>query len=523
MKLSAHQIIRRLSRRDFIRATSLFSFSTLALRRGYGFQTNPVFEQNPFTLGVASGDPTPDGFVLWTRLAPDPLGGGGLGPEPIRVRWEVAADEGMREIVQQGEATATIDLAHSVHVEPQGLKANRPYWYRFHAGDATSPVGKTATLPNIDEAVDKFCFAFASCQHYEHGYYHAYADMLNQNLDLIIHLGDYIYEGAGTQGKVRSVPGKELNSLASYRDRFAIYKSDENLQAAHAHCPWIVTWDDHEFDNNYAADQSEEADVDPVEFLARRARAYQAYYEHMPLRAAQIPRGANLQLYRTVNIGKLLSFQVLDTRQYRTPQPCGDHNKPPCDGVFDPSATLLGSEQEAWLQSQLSKSESQWNVLAQQIMMGRVDRDPGDGIRWSMDQWAGYHEPRTRLLKWLESNKTSNPVVLTGDIHSNWVNDLKVDFDDESASTVATEFVGTSISSGGEGIDRREDADGVYRDNAFVKFYNGDRGYVACEIDKNEWHSDYRVVKSVTSIESECFSRAKFVVENAKPGAVRSS
>ncbi len=522
MKLSVREVFRRLDRRSFLQATAMLGVSHLALRRVSFANQNPSFSSDPFTLGVASGDPTADGFVLWTRLAPDPLHDGGMPPEAIQVRWEIATDDAMRNIVQSGDATATAELAHSVHVEPRGLQPNRPYWYRFQAGDASSVIARTATLPSENSAVDRFRFAFASCQHYEAGYYHAYADMLTQNLDMIVHLGDYIYEGAGTKGKVREVPGKEIYSINDYRNRYAVYKSDEDLKAAHALCPWLITWDDHEFDNNYAADHSEEPNIDVADFLQRRTAAYQAFYEHMPLRAAQLPSGPNLNLYRSCDIGDLISFQVLDTRQYRTPQPCGDGNKQPCEQVFSPEATLLGYAQESWLQTQLSNSKCQWNVLAQQVMMGRVDRNPTEAVAWSMDQWAGYDVARRRLLDWIDHQKISNPVVLTGDIHCNWVNDLKVDFDDPKARTVATEFVGTSITSGGDGPAERKDHDGVRRDNPFVKFYNGERGYVACEVRTDGWDSDYRVVKSVQAPESECLSRAHFFIEPDRPGAVRS-
>ncbi len=521
MKTSSLQLIRRLDRRDFLQVASAFSLAGLAARPALGIVRNANFAVDPFTLGVASGDPSDDGFVLWTRLAPDPLNGGGMNPEAVQVRWEVATDDAMQTIVQQGEVTASADWAHSIHVEVAGLKPNRPYWYRFTAGDAISPVGRARTAPSRDAAIDKLRFSFASCQHYETGYYYAYRDMIAEEQDLIVHLGDYIYEGAMQKGRLRAHIGGEIDSLEEYRNRYALYKSDPDLKAAHAHCPWLVTWDDHEFDNNYANDHSEKSDVDPVDFLQRRARAYKAYYEHMPLRKSQLPSGPNLQLYRSVAFGNLAEFQVLDTRQYRTPQPCGDGNKPLCDEVFSKDATLLGSSQENWLTTGLSKSTAKWNVLAQQIMMGRVDRNPEEGVAMSMDQWAGYDVPRTRLLSWLRDHQISNPVVLTGDIHSNWVNDLKPNFDNVHEQPVATEFVGTSISSGGDGAQTRKDTAGVLRDNPFVKFYNAERGYVRCTLTPKQWESDYRVVTSVTQPTFEALSRAKFVVEAGKAGATQ--
>ncbi|MFP6762052.1 MAG: alkaline phosphatase D family protein, partial [Planctomycetaceae bacterium] len=238
-------------------------------------------------------------------------------------------------------------------------------------------------------------------------------------------------------------------------------------------------------------------------------------------RAASVPTGPFLQLYRSLPFGKLLEFQVLDTRQYRTDQPCGDGNKPPCDGVFAQNATLLGERQEKWLMQTLRESPATWNILAQQIMMARVDRDPKSGIAWSMDQWAGYEAPRKRLLNFFKQQKISNPVVLTGDIHTNWVNDLKVDFDDEQSTAVATEFVGTSISSGGNGSEKRGDTDGVLRDNPFVRFYNAERGYVRCQVTPATWQSDYRVVDNVMTQQSNCLTRATFAVEAGRAGAER--
>ena len=480
-----------------------------------------AFASDPFQLGVASGEPAPTGVVLWTRLAPDPLNGGGMPAEPVEVTWEIARDEAFREIVRDGSATAAPDLAHSVHVEAEGLEPDRWYWYRFHAGDATSPVGRTRTAPAPDALPGAIRFAFASCQHYESGLFTAYEHMAREDLDLVVHLGDYIYEGARRENALRQHIGGELQTLEDYRNRHAQYKTDEHLRATHAAFPWLVTWDDHEFDNNCAGAISEQRNVSPEEFLQRRAAAYQAYYEHMPLRKPAKPQGPDMRLYRGVPFGRLVDFAVLDTRQYRTDQPCGDGNKPPCDGVFNPSATLLGDEQERWLFERLAESPARWNVLAQQVMMARVDRMPGPITAWSMDQWAGYDAARKRLLEFVRDREISNPVVLTGDIHTNWVNDLKVDFDAPESPTVTTEFVGTSISSGGNGSQTRRDTEGVLADNPFVKFYNAERGYVSCEITPDRWTSHYQVFEDIQQPGAPKITRASFVVENGRPGAER--
>lgn len=477
-------------------------------------------KSNPFTLGVASGDPLPDGFVLWTRLAPEPLAdGGGMGKDNVEVKWEVAADDGFKRIVAHGTAIASPELAHSVHIEVPGLEPNRWYFYRFLAGDATSPTGRARTAPKPGDLLQKLRFAFASCQHWETGLYTAYQHMAREDLDLIAHLGDYIYEGAAkAQSPIRQHNSVEIETLHQYRNRHALYKTDEHLQAAHAKCPWLVTWDDHEFDNNCARDVSEEAHVKPIDFLARRARAYQAYYEHMPLRAAQLPKGPHMKLYRSVDFGGLANFAILDTRQYRSDQPCGDGNKPQCPAALDPRQTLLGESQEQWLYKTLDASSAKWNVITQQVMMALADRKAGEEETYSMDQWPGYEANRQRVLKYFASKPDLNPVVLTGDIHTNWVNDLQVDSRNRKSPTVATEFVGTSISSGGNGKPN-DGTPAMMAENPFVKYWSAERGYVSCEVTPKSWTSRYQAVPEVTLPDGPVVTRKTFIVEHGTPGA----
>jgi len=513
-----------LPRRSFLIASASLAAAAVWADRSLGLlRQAPKFKSNPFTLGVASGDPTPSGAILWTRLAPDPLNGGGMPDEAIEVSWQVAEDDQMRKVVAQGVTVASPAWAHSVHVELTGLKPARPYWYQFKAGSETSPIGRTQTTPAADAAPRSFKFAFASCNNYEDGLFTAFEHMLREELDLVVHLGDYIYEGGQKEKSVRKHNSKEIKTLEEYRNRFALYKSDPALQAVHAAFPWIVTWDDHEFDNNCAGANSEEKNVNREDFLIRRAAAYKAYYEHMPIPRLALPSGPDMKLYRRLGYGNLAEFSVLDTRQYRTKQPCGDGNKPPCEDCYDPAATLLGAEQERWLLDGLSRSTAKWNVLAQQVMMARVDRKPGEIVNYSMDQWPGYETNRRRILRQLVERKIANPVVLTGDIHTNWVNDLQVDFDGADPKTVATEFVGTSISSGGDGKETRPDTAGVLADNPFVKFYNAERGYVSCEVTPEHWRSDYRVVEYVTRPGAPRVTRASFVVESGKAGAQKVS
>jgi len=507
----------RASRRSFLITTTSLAAAALWADRAVGVtRTNVALADHPFQLGVASGDPAPDGFVIWTRLAPKPLEGGGMPADPVEVAWQVAEDEGMTKIVREGKTIASPDFAHSVHVEVEGLRPAREYFYQFKAAGDTSPKGRTRTAPAADVMADKLRFAFASCQHWEAGLFTAYEHMLKEDLDLVVHLGDYIYEGQGKDGGVRKHVGPYLKSIEDYRNRHAQYKTDAHLQAMHAAAPWIVAWDDHEVQNNYANDISQ--NNDPREaFLEQRARAYQAYYEHMPLRRAALPKGPEMQLYRRLGYGQLADFFVLDTRQYRSDQPCGDGNKPACPEAYDANRTLLGEKQRTWLFDQVNKPTGKWNVLAQQVMMARADRTSGEGITFSMDQWPGYEADRRRVLKYLHEHKTRNAVVLTGDIHSNWANELLVDFDDLGGKPVAVEFVGTSISSGGDGTAFPKSQATLLEENPFVKFYNAERGYVRCDVTPREWRTDYRGVEYVSKPGAPLVTRASFVVEDGQP------
>lgn len=510
---------RFLDRRSFLQtAASGLLLPSLAQPLSGAIQKQVKFSESPFQLGVASGEPAIDGFVIWTRLAPKPLEGGGMPNALIEVLWEVAEDDQFSRIAQSGSTIATPQLAHSAHVELLGLKPDRWYWYRFKVGNEVSPIGKARTFPEANAEPKQLRFAFASCQHFEDGYYAAYANMLKESLDLIIHLGDYIYEGKAAQGKVRQHIGPELHTLEDYRTRYAQYKTDPDLQAAHAACPWLVTWDDHEFDNNYAGLISEESNVNPYAFLGRRANAYQAFYEHMPLRRRSLPKGHELVLYRKVKFGRLAEFFLLDTRQYRTDQANDDGLKPLTGKVLDPTATILGSRQKQWLLSSLLQSQSLWNVMPQQVLMSRVDRLPGEEEGFPMDKWAGYDFERQSLMDFLSQRKIPNPIVLTGDIHSNFAIDLKQNHDDLNSPTVGVEFVGTSISSGGNGSQKLSYTDGMLAENPFIKFHNAERGYVSCTVTQGEWQSDYLVVEDVTRRDSPLAKRASFVVEEGKPG-----
>lgn len=518
-----------ISRRMFLSySAALMALPSLATR-ATAADRKVSFADNPFTLGVASGDPDSTSVVLWTKLATAPLeADGGMKPEAIGVAWEVAEDESMKKIVAKGTTPAAPAFGHSVHVEVNGLKPDRWYWYRFMAGDAVSPIGRTRTFPAAAVMPEKLRFAFASCQHYETGYYTAYEQMAKDDLDLVIHLGDYIYEGPAREGLVRShngPPKGKITTLADFRQRHMLYRSDKLLHGMHAQCPWLVTWDDHEFENNYAGEVQEEkkknspARMNPAEFLVKRAAAYRAYYEMMPLRARSLPKGPNMELYRSVSYGQLAELFVLDTRQYRTDQPNGDGHKRLNEAALSKSNSLLGKHQRSWLEAGLASSTKTWNVLAQQVMMGLVGRGKRDEPNYSMDQWPGAANERIELMKFIADSKTSNPIVLTGDIHSNWVNNLRVDDRDPTTPVVATELVGTSISSGGNGSQDTKAQDEIRANNPCVQFHNRERGYVRCNMTPNLLSCDYVVVENVIQPGCEAVTRAKFAIEAGKPGA----
>jgi alkaline phosphatase D len=482
---------------------------------------NARFASNPFSLGVASGEPWPTGFVIWTRLTPDPLEGGGMTNDTVEVRWEVAEDDSFKQIVRSGVALATPQLAHSVHVELDGLADNRWYFYRFHAADATSSVGRSRTMPVAEKLAERLKFSFVSCQHYEQGLYTGYEHMANEELDLVVHLGDYIYEGATNKEAIRQHVGGKLLTLADYRNRYAQYRTDPLLARMHAQCPWLVTWDDHEVEDNWAAGISQRRDVDPAAFLELRANAFQAYYEMMPLRSASVPRGPDMKIYRTISFGRLATFQVLDTRQYRTDQPHDARQSDLTEEALNPKNTLLGANQAGWLKSQLLKSTARWNILAQQVMMGMVDNTAGEDKRYSMDQWCSAAFERMKLVEFLADRKISNPVVLTGDIHSSWANELRIDDRNADAPVVATEFVGSSIASSGNGPKEVKDLDKLLAENPCVKFHDRQRGYVTCTITPDRWQSDFRVIDEVLKPGGNVSTAASFVIEAGVPAIRR--
>lgn len=517
---------RRIDRRRLLAGGALIAGGVVLGAAGWGrarwrapasVLTTPPLPEDPFTLGVASGDPLSDGVVLWTRLAPEPLAGGGMPRADVPVRWEVAADPRFRRPVRRGRAIARARDAHSVHVDVRGLAPGRPYWYRFRVGRHVSPTGRTRTAPPPGRDVP-VRFAFASCQSWPSGYYNAYAGMAAEDLDVVLYLGDYIYEG-GPGGPVRQHNSPEVTDLAGYRTRYALYRTDPDLQEAHRRFCWIVTWDDHEVENDYAGLVPEPGP--PQDFPARRAAAYRAWWEHQPIRLAP-PRGPDLRIYRTFAYGRGCRFLVLDTRQYRSDQTCGIDPftfGPRCADAEDPARTLTGETQERWLRDRLRRSGARWNVVGQQVMVGPVNflPDAPDGI-WNHDQWDGYLPARRRFIRALAEAR-GDALVVTGDIHSSWVNDLHAEPDDPDSPKVATELVGTSISSSFPAQLAGLAAEAARRQPTVRYFEPTRRGYVRVRLDRREARADYRTVASVTERGVPTETTASFRVAAGRPGA----
>ncbi|MFC8394361.1 alkaline phosphatase D family protein [Streptomyces sp. NPDC057238] len=467
-----------------------------------------------FSLGVASGDPLPDGIVLWTRLAPDPLNGGGMPGRTVAVEWQIALDARFRKVVRRGTAQARPTYGHSVHVDVRGLRPDTTYWFRFRAGGQLSRVGRTRTAPAPHSSGGRLKVALASCQNWQQGYFTPYADMLDQDPDVVVFVGDYIYESTPSATGVRRHEGTgEPYNLTQYRNRYAQYRSDPDLAAMHANAPFVVTFDDHEVDNDFAGEIPQDPDKqahDP--FTARLTAAYQAYYEHMPVRATAVPDGPHIRMYRRLEFGRLARLNVLDTRQYRSDQATSQ------EGAQDPSLTMLGAAQKRWLVDGLRHSPARWNLIASQIMMAETDLRIGEGKLWYYDAWDGYQAERNELLR--EFRRVSNPVVLTGDRHLTMISDLKADFADPGSAVVGAEFVGTSISSNGDQDHAafRAQWDPRRADNPHWKLLDAHRGYHLFDIRRDGIDARVRVVDTVVKPRATPSTLARLRVEAGRPG-----
>jgi alkaline phosphatase D len=527
------------TRRRFLRLagrTIAGAVAAPALTRSAGIFCARWPASDPFSLGVAAGDPSPDGFVIWTRLAPDPLSADPAAPGGIEggdrsVGYEIASDDSMRSIVQRGTCSAEAAFAHSVHLEVSGLAAGRPYWYRFTSGDAQSSIGRALTAPAPGTKLERLRFACASCSNYESGYFAAYRHLAAEQPDLVLFLGDYIYEYLDThRPTVRThSDGVEATTLTTYRNRYAQYRTDPDLQRVHACAPALITWDDHEVQNDYANEWSQDF-ADPQQFLKRRAAAYQAFYEHMPLRPSlSHPNGAALRLYDRFAFGDLVELSLLDGRQYRSREACyrapdhgGGHveTDASCPERLDPARSMIGAAQEAWLAEGLARSNARWNVLAQDVMMAQLrERQPDGASAFWTDDWNGYPANRRRLLRQLHETRARNPVVLGGDIHSFWANDLKLDFDDPRSPTVASELIGTSITSHPPPYEKFA---AYLADNPHVRFFDSRwRGYLSIEVTPDRLTSRCQIISNAVDPAASLSTLATFVVEAGNPGVVR--
>lgn len=497
----------RLSRRGFLGAAAAAGVLAAA-GRGNGaahaagttrWPTTPSLTTDPFTLGVASGDPLDDAVVLWTRLAPDPLvAGGGMPNGDVEVAWELLDDERDR-VVDSGTALAAADLGHSVHVDARGLDPDRDYRYRFMVGDYETPPARTRTAPARGRG-RRLRMGQVSCQMFDRGYYTAYADLAaDEDLDLVVHCGDYIYESA-SGGDVRADPLPVAKTIDDYRARYALYRSDADLRAAHERCPWVVTWDDHEVEDNYhgTAAKSTSTTPDPSDFAARRAAAYRAWWEHMPVRFDP-PDGPDLRIHRRLRWGRPADLVVLDTRQYRSDQVCveGSDIGPRCDAALEDDFTMLGARQERWLDRQLRAVDGNWTVLVQGVSVMQWRFAPGNAV-WNLDGWDGYPVARDRLMASLVDADAPNPVVLTGDVHSSWVGSLAEDFDDASARPVGTEHIAPGVTSPSAGL-LRDAIPAVLDNSPHVRWAEAEhRGWVRHDVTPDEWRTEYRFVDDVT-------------------------
>lgn len=512
------------SRRSFIAATGVTALAAPAIVRA-----RTLFRDYPFGMGVAAGDPASDGFVIWTKIAPQPLEPhGGMALAPVEVEWQVATDGSFRTIVQSGTAIARPEVGHSVHVELTGLEPDRPYHYRFVVEGERSLNGRARTLPAPGASPAAVRFGVAGCQNYEDGYFGAYRHLAaEQNLAFVYHYGDFIYEyrqdyrftGGLPSRPVRQHAYRNLIDVADYRIAYAQQLQDIDLQAARAMHVFLSSFDDHEINNNWVSDidnwtlsDGASPDAAPAEiFMLRKQAALQAWYEHMPVRRALLPRGGMVALNRELRYGQLLSMQLLDTRQYRSDQPCRDGFQPICPEVTAAGRTVLGAEQETWLARNL-QHRAGWYVMAQQIMMMSLDRrrraEEQERIL-NMDSWAGYEQARQQMVGRLAG--LNNIVVLTGDEHQNIAGGLEY-----RDRIIGNEFVATSISSGGDGSDVRPGSDQFLSNNPELRFVNDQRGYLTCDVTAEAWQTNFMVVDRVTTPTNTLSKRATATIASGE-------
>lgn len=490
---------------------------------------------DPFALGVASGDPWPDGFVIWTRIAKDPLavdGKGGL-TGPVEVRYVVAEDQAMKSVVRKGAVRADSAYGHSVHVDLTGLQSGRDYFYRFEALGAQSPVGRARTAPALGAKVDRLKLAFASCAHYEVGFFSAYRHMAEEHPDVVFFLGDYIYEYSYMGARQAELPRQhdykpDLMTLPQYRNRYALHKLDPDLQALHAAATQVATWDDHEVQNDYSGTWSNDPKDSAAAFEIRRRAAYQAFWEHMPLRRSKAPHLRDMRIYDRYRFGDLAEITLPDERQYRTIQPCPvtdpgketrrGHVAPlSCPDLEADNRTMLGFEQERWMYEGFRNPHAKWNIIAQQLLVAPLDQVAPDN-QWGRftEGWSGYGANRRRMVSAMDMANLKNAVFFGGDMHCFMTTDIKANDLDQKSRTVAAEFVGTSISSDAPNA-------ALVRNmqyNPHVRLFEGRyRGYMTADVTPGKIDVSYRVISDRTKRDATVSTFKTYVVEDGKVGA----
>lgn len=514
-----------ISRRSLL--TGLASSAAVAPFIGRSWaQSAPRFKTDPFALGVASGDPDANSIVLWTRLAPSPLEPrGGMPSDAVGVAWEIAEDDKMQRVVRRGTTDALPAEGHSLHVVAEGLTPDRPYWYRFMSGGAESRIGRTRTLPARGTLPERYRMAVASCQRIEHGFFTAWGDIAKADLDLVFHAGDYLYEYALTAEAMATrmpfaVPDNaraKVSDLAAYRTRYALYKLDPDLAAAHAAHPFVVSFDDHEVVNNWGG-MSGPAKMSDRDFLRLRAAAFQAFYENSPVRPSVRPRGSDITMYRSFDVGGLLRLAVLDTRQFRSMPPCGKAETRRCDERLAPHRSMIGNDQERWLLDLFARRDTAWTVLGNQVQMMQVRHKEAAQDIVNTDKWDGNAAARQRLLQGAAERQVNGLVTVTGDIHRAMAGNLLVDFDKPKAPPVGVEFVATSISSDGDGGPAKSTGARLMANNPHLRFYDARRGYLMCDFSHQRCEASFRTVEFVTKRGAKTATAASFSVDAKKPG-----
>ncbi|GBR00351.1 alkaline phosphatase D family protein [Asaia lannensis] len=488
-----------------------------------------------FPFGVASGDPDTDSVVIWTRLGTLPLVFGAEPdlPEAVPVIWEIALNPDMTGLVASGHTIARKEAGYSIHVVPRLPAAGRPYWYRFLARGCASPVGRTVSLPRRSQRIDSLRLGIASCAHYEFGYYAAYDRMADDRPDLVAFLGDYIYEHNAPPRRlheaIRAYGAPLAYSLADYRWRYAIQKTDTALQRAHRVAPWLCIWDDHEVEDDYSGLFSAAKNETQPAFAARRAAAYQAWFENMPVRP-ELRRNRNVyQLYRRLYYGDLASIDLLDGRQYRSQQPCptgkyggeGHMEADSCRDLFDPGRSFLGRDQELWLHRQLKEHHTLWTILAQDLMVASLrapDHEPGHYRYWT-DSWDGFQSARNRLMDLLADTKAPSPVIFSGDYHAHFASEIRQRAHDPRSPVIATEFLGTSITSPGPSF---EAITSVLPLNPDIHYYDSrQRGYILADFRRDRAEIALKGLDNVRDPLSAVQDMARFIIKHGEMKLVK--